>query len=301
MGDSPQGKPFGFLNIDKPAGMTSHDVVNKIRRGLKVKKAGHAGTLDPMATGVLVMGVGPATRLNEYAMASQKGYRARIKFGATTDTYDAEGETLIERDASQLTYEAVEAALAPFRGDIQQVPPMYSAIKQGGKKLYELARAGETVERPPRPVTIHRLKLVEWDESGETPECVLDVECSAGTYIRSLAYDLGEALAVGAHLTALRRTQSGTFTTDNAVSLDMLLSAENWRDHLLPPDTVLSHLPALHLDEMDADHVRHGREIAGYVPDDDDELARAYASDGPLLAVMKVERGHWRPHKVFLA
>lgn len=293
--------PFGFLNIDKPAGMTSHDVVHRVRHGLKVKKAGHAGTLDPMATGVLVMGIGPATRLNEYAMASTKGYRARLRFGVTTDTYDAEGETIQQRDASHLTREAVESALSAFRGDLMQVPPMYSAIKQGGKKLYELAREGESVERPPRPVTISTLSLVEWSAYDPVrPECVLDVRCSAGTYIRSLAYDLGEALNVGAHLTALRRTESGDFHAEQAVPLDVLLSAGNWHDYLLPPDSVLSHLSALHLDATDADHVRHGRAIEVGRPSETDTLARAYSPDGDLLAVMKVKRGHWRPHKVFL-
>jgi tRNA pseudouridine55 synthase len=293
--------PFGFLNIDKPAGMTSHDVVNRVRRGLKVKKAGHAGTLDPMATGVLVMGIGPATRLNEYAMASTKGYRARLRFGTTTDTYDAEGEVIQQRDASHLTRETIESALDAFRGDIMQVPPMYSAIKQGGKKLYQLAREGETVDRPPRPVTISALSLVEWSVDDPTaPECVLDIVCSAGTYIRSLAFDLGEVLETGAHLTALRRTVSGHFHADDAVSLDVLLSAENWLDYVLPPDSVLSHLPALNLDTTDAGHVRHGRAIEAIRPAETDVIARAYAPGGALLAVMKAERGHWRPHKVFL-
>lgn len=293
--------PFGFLNIDKPAGITSHDVVNRVRRGLKVKKAGHAGTLDPMATGVLIMGVGPATRLNEYAMASTKGYRAHVRFGATTDTYDAEGEVIQQRDASHLTREAVESALDAFRGDLMQVPPMYSAVKQGGKKLYELAREGETVERPPRPVTITGLTLVEWSaDDAAAPACVLDVTCSAGTYIRSLAYDLGEALAVGAHLTGLRRTSSGSFAVQDAVALDVLLAAGDWRSFLLPPDAVLAHMPALHLNPEDAGHVQHGRPVRACSPGEADALARAYTPAGELLAVLKAERGHWRPHKVFL-
>jgi tRNA pseudouridine55 synthase len=287
-------EPFGFLNIHKAQGMTSHDVVAKVRRGLKVKKVGHAGTLDPMATGVLIVCLGGATRLSEYVMQSTKRYRARVHLGVTTDTYDAEGETLIVRDAGHITRDDVQNALAPFLGDILQMPPMYSAIKQGGRKLYDLARAGETVERELRPVRIDSLQISDWS----LPEFTLDVTCSAGTYIRSLAYDVGEALGVGAHLSALARTASGRFTLDNALPLDTLLTAENWQQHIIPPQVALTDWPTVQLDEVNADHILHGRSV----PLENDGLtglAFAFAPDSSLIAIVQADNGRLQPHKVF--
>ncbi len=287
-------EPFGFLNIHKAQGMTSHDVVAKVRRGLKVKKVGHAGTLDPMATGVLVVCLGGATRLSEYVMQSTKQYHARIRLGETTDTYDAEGEIQLLRDAAHITREDVLSALTPFKGEIRQVPPMYSAIKQGGRKLYDLARAGETVEREARTVTISALQLSDW----LPPEFTLDVTCSAGTYIRSLAYDLGEALGVGAHLTGLARVVSGYFNLDTAVTLDSLLADENWQTHIISPQVALSAWPSVHLNTVDADHILHGRMVSV-----DDKnltgLAFAYGADGELIAIVQVGDGRVQPHKVF--
>ncbi len=285
---------FGFLNIDKPLKMTSHDVVARVRRGLKVKKVGHAGTLDPLATGVLVICAGAATRLSEYVMHTQKRYTAWVRLGVTTDTYDAEGEMLLVRDASAVTRADVEQALPRFTGDIQQVPPMYSAIKQGGRKLYELARAGETVERPARPVRIESLVITDWSP----PQFTLDVTCSAGTYIRSLAYDLGEALGTGAHLAGLVRTASGSFALENAVTLETLLEADDWQRHLIPPQQALMHLPLVTLDGQQLDHIRHGRPI----PADGDtraELAQAQDADGQFTAILKRDDDLWRPEKVF--
>src|SRR5215207_3710637 len=198
----PDPQDFGFLNIDKPLRMTSHDVVAQVRRKFKLKRVGHAGTLDPLATGVLVVCLGAATRLSEYVMDSTKQYRARVTLGVTTTTYDAEGDVVQQREAGHITRKMVEAALPQFTGEIDQLPPMYSAIKKGGRKLYEIARAGETIELTPRRITIYGLEIVEWSP----PECVLDVTCSAGTYIRSLAFDLGKALGVGAYLSGLVRT-----------------------------------------------------------------------------------------------
>lgn len=285
---------WGFLNVNKPPSVTSHDVVAKVRRGLGLKKVGHAGTLDPLATGVLVLCIGAATRLSEYVMQSSKRYRARVHLGITTDTYDAEGAVQRERDISGITRGEVERQLAAFVGEIAQVPPMYSAVKQGGRKLYELARAGQTVERQARIVTIERLETLDWSP----PEFTLDVVCSAGTYIRSLAHDLGEALGVGAHLAGLVRVTSGSFTLDDAVALDTLLASEDWQQYLVPVQTALADWPSVHLDAMDVEKVRHGRTVADKAAVDD-RLALAFAPQGDFVAVLKAEAGKWRPEKVF--
>lgn len=287
---------FGLLNINKPPGPTSHDVVARIRRGTRIRKVGHAGTLDPMASGVLVLCMGPATRLSEYAMRAPKRYRAEVRFGINTDTYDAEGQVTEERPVAGLTPEAVEAALEPFRGDIAQVPPMYSAIKKDGKKLYELARSGQEIEREPRHVHIEQLSVV----TCELPYVTLEVVCSPGTYIRSLAYDLGQALGVGAHLTGLVRVASGGFTVENAVTLDELdeaMQAGTWRQYLLAPDAALYDMAELRLDDQQAARVRNGNPIAA--PEGASGEARAYGPDGELLAIMAVQGDEWRCVKVF--
>ncbi len=286
---------LGFLNINKPQGVTSHDVVAKVRRGLGVKKVGHAGTLDPMATGMLVVCVGAATRLSEYVMQSTKRYHARIHLGVTTDTYDAEGVVQQEEDATAIRREGVERELSAFLGAIEQTPPMYSAIKYGGRKLYELARAGQIVEREARSVTIERLEILDWSP----PQFTLDVVCSPGTYIRSLAHDLGEALGVGAHLAELMRVASGNFTLDNAVRLDTLLASDDWPRYLIPVQAALPHWPAVHLDTTEVEHVKHGRSISdgGAVGE---QLALAFTPDGDFIAVLRAESGKWQPEKVFL-
>jgi tRNA pseudouridine55 synthase len=273
--------------------VTSHDVVAKVRRGFGVKKIGHAGTLDPMATGVLILCLGGATRLSEYVMQSTKQYRAGIRLGVTTDTYDAEGEVQSVRDASSIAFADVENALEGFRGDIQQVPPMYSAIKQGGRKLYDIARAGETVAREPRAVTIESLEVVDW----KPPELTVDVRCSAGTYIRSLAYDLGEVLGVGAHLTALTRLASGSFQLENAVSLDELLSTADWQNRIIPPSVALSGWSTVHLGLDEVEHIQQGRAIP--YSHRIEGLAFAYAPDGSLVAIVEMRNSLLHPHKVF--
>ncbi len=287
---------FGILSINKPSGPTSHDIVAIVRRGTGLRKVGHAGTLDPMASGVLVLCLGPATRLSEYAMRSTKRYRALVRLGATTDTYDAEGEIVAETPLDDLTIIEVEAALAQFRGEIEQIPPMYSAIKKSGKKLYELARAGETIEREPRRVTISELTLTD----SALPDITLEVACSPGTYIRSLAHDLGEALGVGAHLTGLVRVASGSFHVNDAVTLGVLqrsFETGAWREYLLAPDTALRDLPAVHLDEEQAARVQHGNTVPA--PDGVAGQHRAYAPDGELLAILDAQGGRWRAVKVF--
>jgi tRNA pseudouridine55 synthase len=294
----------GFLIVDKPRGMTSHDVVNAVKRaaravsGVKIK-VGHAGTLDPMATGVLVVCVGDATRLSEYVMASDKTYEARVKLGEATDTYDADGEITARYDAAHITRGTVELALEAFRGDIQQIPPMYSAIKQGGKKLYDLARAGVTVDRAPRAVTISRLTITDW----HPPELSLEVVCSAGTYIRSLAHDLGESLCVGAHLTGLRRTRSGAFSHAQALPLNQLTAnAAHAFTHMITSADGLRDWYTVTLDDDALTHLRHGRAFARGEADRAvraDTLARGLDDAGGLVAVLRAgPDGQWHPHKV---
>lgn len=285
----------GFLNVYKPGGLTSHDVVAHARRTFGVKKIGHAGTLDPMADGVLVLCLGSATRLSEYVMQSTKRYRARVFLGLTTDTYDAEGQPVRERDASHVQREDVERLLPSFRGEIEQIPPMYSAIKHGGRKLYELARAGKEIERQARRVRIDALDITDWSP----PQFTLDVTCSAGTYIRSLAYDLGERLGVGAHLAGLTRTASGVFTLETAIPLDVLLDCSTWQQYLISPETALADWPAVRLDATEEAHIRHGRAITAD-EDTNSKLAFAYGVEGTLIAVVERDGSLWRPHKVFL-
>ncbi|MEW6579258.1 MAG: tRNA pseudouridine(55) synthase TruB [Chloroflexota bacterium] len=287
---------FGLLNLYKPPGPTSHDLVAWVRRGTGVKKVGHAGTLDPAAAGVLVLCLGPATRLSEYLMGSPKTYAARVHFGVETDTYDAEG-TITAQDSRPVTRAEIEAALDRFRGEIAQVPPMYSAIKHGGRKLYDLARAGQTVERVARTVRISRLVLAAW----EPPVAVLEIDCSPGTYIRSLAHDLGQAVGVGAHLAALERTASGSFAAADAVPWETFRAAMEtgtWADYLIPPDRALAAYPALQLDAEGAAAVLNGRLVpapglAGH------DLARAYDPAGRFIAVLQRRGLSWKPHKVF--
>ena len=287
---------FGFLNIDKPLGLTSHDVVAKARRKLGIKKIGHAGTLDPLASGVLILCVGAATRLSEYVMDSTKQYRARVRLGVVTTTYDAEGTVVSERDAAHITQADVEAALTPFLGVIEQIPPMYSAIKQGGVKLYDLARAGETVEREPRPVRIDALTITDW----QAPEFTLDVTCSAGTYIRSLAYDLGEALGVGAHLAGLVRVGSGRFGLAQAVPLDSLLTADDPQTYLIPPRPELLGMIPLTLNADMENDVKHGRMLPLAGTYATDTLALASNVRGETVCVLRAAGDFWKPEKVFL-
>lgn len=286
---------LGFLNIDKPVGMTSHDVVAVIRRGTRIKKVGHAGTLDPLATGILIVCVDKATRLSEFVMAHTKTYEADIRLGVETDTYDAEG-AITRTDEHPISREQFAAALTGFIGDIQQIPPMYSAIKQDGKKLYDLARQGQTVERPARPVTIYALELLKWD----FPHAHVRVICTAGTYIRSLAYDIGRVLEVGGHLAGLRRTQSGNFDLANAVPLDTLreaMAAGDWERYLLSPEVALADLPRVDLSAEQSQMAQQGRFLA---LDCQGAVVRAYDPDGQLIALLEPHESLWKPMKVLV-
>jgi tRNA pseudouridine55 synthase len=215
----------GILVVAKPVGPTSHDVVGLIRRLSATKRVGHGGTLDPFASGVLAIFLGRATRLVEYHLGDRKRYRATVCFGASSTTDDLEG-ALTPAAGPAPSRADVESALDAFRGEIEQRPPAYSAIKVAGRRAYALARAGQTVELPTRDVTIHRLEIVDWDEAtADQPVAIIDIECSAGTYVRSLARDLGDAVGSAAYLGALSRTASGTFTLDDAISLDDVRTA----------------------------------------------------------------------------
>ncbi len=294
----------GFLIVDKPAGWTSFDVVARARRLLGERKIGHAGTLDPAATGVLPLAVGSATKTLEYLSGSSKSYLAEVVFGVETDSYDIDGRVTVIRDATELSEAAVAGALDAFRGDLAQIPPMHSAIKVGGRKLYDLARKGEEIERAPRPVTIHHLELLGW----EPPVATLWVDCSKGTYIRSLARDLGEALGVGAHLGNLVRYRTGPFTLCEAVTMGELadLAAEGalpwaWPSLAAHPDSVVLDLPALLLDADGARRWRQGSPIPADSPAAGD--CRAYDEDGTWLGLGKADAtgASWRPAKVIAA
>lgn len=267
----------GIVVIDKPAGMTSHDVVARCRRALGVKRIGHAGTLDPGATGVLVIGVGRATRLLRFLEAHDKTYEATVTFGVTTTTFDADGDPIEECDASGLSRATVEAALDALRGEIDQVPPMVSAVKVGGERLYAKARRGEEVERAPRRVTIHELRLDSF-EPATRPVARLVVRCSKGTYVRSLAADLGEAVGTGAHLAALRRTAVGPFTLARARGLDGLTS-----ESLEPMERAATGYPVRRLDAAQASAVVDGRPLGAA------GIAGTYAMVGPAGLVAMAE------------
>ncbi len=291
----------GIFNIDKPPGLTSHDVVARVRRISGQRKAGHAGTLDPMATGVLPVVLGKATRLVEYLADADKAYRAVLMLGATSDTYDREGHITPRPGALMPSCELVEEALEPFRGEIEQVPPMHSAIKVGGKKLYELARAGIEVERQPRRVTIKKLEL----EVFNPPALQIVVECSKGTYIRSLAYDLGAVLGTGAYLQDLTRTRHGPFSIEGAITLEGLQAAmqqDTWHEALYPPEYILRgwHTHTTTPEEELA--IRQGKALPLPGPKvGEREMMAAKTAAGELLAVLywDAQRGVWQPKKVF--
>jgi len=290
----------GVLVIDKPVGMSSHGVVNVVREGTGIRRAGHTGTLDPRASGVLVVLVGPAVRLSEYVSASDKRYQAIIRLGETTDTYDGDGEVLT-RSPVEVTYEEIEEALKQFEGTVEQMPPAYSAKRIRGKKAYELAREGEEVELEPKEIDVYHLELLEWD----TPEAIVDVYCSSGTYVRSLASDLGEALGCGGHLVGLRRTKSGEFALRDAVPLRKLQEAfdnGDWYKYLIPAAEALSDWPSRELSHEEVDLVRHGHRVPVEVPPENpDHWVRAISQQGELVALMEyvAEEKEWQPRKVF--
>ncbi len=289
----------GILNVDKPPGMTSHDVVLAVRKWSGERKVGHAGTLDPLATGVLLVCLGTATRVSEYLMASPKEYLAGVRLGVSTTTHDADGE-VVHTSVVNVNRSQVEAAMAHLVGNISQVPPLYSAIKRGGRRLYKLARRGERVKVPARQVEVYELRITDWSP----PDLELKIHCGPGTYVRALVRDLGAALGCGAHVTALRRVRSGRFTAREAVSLERVAEAFQKGEIasiLYPLEAALEHLPAVYLSPAAARRlaaggwVEHPRAPA-------EGVVRAYGPDGRLIAVAfrDSQSGLLRPRKVFV-
>jgi tRNA pseudouridine55 synthase len=295
----------GILNINKPWGKTSFSIVSLVKRLSGEKRVGHAGTLDPAATGVLPVCLGQATRVVQFLMESPKSYRAEIELGVATDSQDATGTVISRGDPSNITKEKLLSALDSFRGPIEQTPPMYSAVKQGGKPLYQLARSGITVPRKSRKRWIYRLELTDW----QPPLATIEVECSRGTYIRTLADDLGRLLGCGATLKTLTRLSCGIFTIEDAVSLPQLEEAfaqGNGEGLLHPLDSVLGDLPSVALDEATEAAMKNGKPLSSADldnPPDEGNRCRAYSRDGRFLGTLRfdAEKEQWRPEKVFAA
>jgi tRNA pseudouridine55 synthase len=291
----------GILNLDKPRGRTSFGVVALVSRLSGERRVGHAGTLDPEATGVLPVCLGQGTRLVEFLAGANKVYRAEIELGISTDTYDAAGKVTWRGDASSLTREQVESAVASFIGFIDQTPPKYSAIKHQGIPLYRWARAGVEVPRKARRVEIYRLDVVDW----QLPLLTVEVECSKGTYIRSLAHDLGQKLECGAHLRNLARLKSGPFFISDAITISRLEEAfrqGHWSELIYPMDKAVLHLPSVTVSDENERAIMNGRPLAlGLANDTSGQLLRAYSFDGRFIALLRYDeqRGYWRPEKVF--
>jgi tRNA pseudouridine55 synthase len=294
----------GILNINKPWGKTSFSIVSLVKRLSGEKRVGHAGTLDPAATGVLPVCLGQGTRVVEYLVDSPKNYRAEIELGVATDSHDATGTIISRGDPSKVTKKKLLSALDSFRGLIEQTPPMYSAVKHEGKPLYELARAGIKVARKSRKRWIYRLELLDW----QSPIVTIEVECGKGTYIRSLADDLGKLLGCGASLKSLARLRCGLFTIEEAITIPQLEEGFRhgyWGRFLYPIDSVLSGWGAVVVDDAAAEAIKNGRPPALEGAELPDSVAgnrcRVYTRDGAFLAMLcfDAEKGQWQPEKVF--
>ena len=300
----------GILNLNKPPGSTSFNVVARVRRLSGERRVGHAGTLDPAASGVLPVCLGQGTRVTEFLQDLSKTYQAQIELGVTTDTYDTTGEITQRRDPSAISRRQFELALDSFRGLIWQIPPMYSAVKYHGSRLYQLARAGISVDRKRRLAKVYRLEFIDW----QPPVATIEVECGKGTYLRSLAHDLGQSLGCGASLKNLIRLSYGPFDIKDALSLPQLEEAFNrgyWRRFLHSTDSVLHCLSAIIVDNVSAHAIRNGQP---WIPNINGEsmsnhgsgtslaYSRVYSAEGDFLAILRhnPERRQWQPQKVFL-
>lgn len=299
--------PHGILNVEKPAGSASFRIVALVRRQSGVKKVGHAGTLDPIATGVLLICLGQAVRVSEYLMELPKTYRGTVRLGVATDTYDAAGTPVFEGDAEAVSEERLRAALEALERQEQQVPPSHSAVKVGGTPAYRLARAGRPVRLSPRAARIERIDLISF----RSPVVQMEVQCGKGTYIRTVADDLGRLLGCGAHLQTLRRTAVGPFNAADAISpqrLETAFADGTWRDLLLPLDYGLGHISAVRLDTEAEKEIRFGRPLGPDSPPfqhlsnaEDGQRCRAYGERGAFVAILRYDAScsRWRPQKVF--
>ena len=289
--------PNGILIIDKPAGWTSQDVAAKLRGVFHEKRVGHGGTLDPMATGVLPVFIGRATRAVPFFEHADKAYEAELRLGLVTDTQDITGRTLEERPVN-ITQDQLEAVLASFRGEIQQVPPMYSAIKVNGQKLYQLARKGREIEREARTVTIYELEATgNWEQGTGDDSCHLKIHCSKGTYVRTLCHDIGAALGCGGCMEALRRTRAGRYGLDQAHTLEEILAAPEPERLLLPTDSLFTDRPALTVPAAVERKLRNGA-VVGTLNAVDGEY-RVYAESGEFLLLGRVTKGQLNTVKSF--
>jgi tRNA pseudouridine55 synthase len=284
--------PDGVLLLDKPAGPTSHDMVALTRRALRARRVGHTGTLDPFASGLLLLCIGQATRVAEYLSGLDKRYIAQVRLGVSTDTDDFTGRTLVERDASAVRRAALDAALEPMHGSIMQRPPAYSAKKREGERAYRAAREGRAFELDPVTVRIDSIEVTRF----EPPLVELDITCGSGTYIRAVARDLGEALGLGAHLTGLRRTRIGQHRVEDAVPAASLDDAARVRSAIIPAARALSHLPQVEVDAAQQVNLRHGRTL--HLPDVPDADVLLLVHGERLLAVARSHAGTVRPAKV---
>lgn len=285
----------GILCVDKALGWTSHDVVARVRRAAGQRQVGHAGTLDPLATGVLLLVLGHATRLSSHLMDTTKVYCAEIVLGVTTVTNDGEAPAGEIRNVTHLDRAAISGCLDKFVGDIDQVPPAYAAVRHGGEKLYAKARRGEIFDAPARRVTIHGIELERW----ALPRLRLRVRCGSGTYIRALARDIGACLGVGGYLHALRRVSSGSFTVEEAVPVDGLIDAEDIHRAILPPDRAVTDLPAIVLAQDEVPRVHQGRAVTA--ESEASGMIRLYSLNGRLEALGQATGGLISPVRVFAA
>jgi tRNA pseudouridine55 synthase len=290
----------GVLIVNKPRGWTSHDVVSKARRILQEKQIGHTGTLDPLATGVLVLCIGKATKIVRYLETDDKEYTAEMKLGITTDTQDADGKVLEARAYSSPTIGQLQDALNAFRGSIQQRPPAFSALKVNGVPSYRMARKGTLTEHEKRPVTVHAVKLVEFTD----PIAHFTVHCSKGTYVRTLCADIGERLGMGAHLLSLIRTRAGRFLLEQALTLEEVAeraASGQAEKMLITLSDAVSGFPACTVDDPDAQSIAHGNAVSapqGFSPEDTKAPVRVLGRDGRLLAVARPREGYLRPEVV---
>jgi tRNA pseudouridine55 synthase len=285
----------GLLNINKPAGITSRRVVDRVQRLVRPAKAGHAGTLDPLATGVVVVCVGNATRLIEYVQRMHKSYRATFLLGRTSETEDVEGDVVMLENAPEPSETDIRESIQNLTGEIMQRPPAFSALKVKGQRAYKLARAGQDVQLEPRPTTIYQFRVVSY----AYPELIVEIECSRGTYVRSLGRDLAESLGTGAVMSALIRTAVGDFHVDDALELDTL-SRDSLAEQLLSPSTAVAQLPRVELNPQQLQYVRHGRAFAAEFAQPESEIAAMDAA-GCLVAILQpAGAGQLKPLRVFL-